>query len=195
MSNTENNSLAAAAESARIAKLDRMHTEIRELAEAISEVDNAVIPESVYIEYFLEYFRDPVKYADTPLRAKWTELAGNVYSEVDVLDVEGAVLFTVPGLLPQQYSKLTDTSIDYAEIIAKYRGLLRVSEVQAEQYLTTSLSTASSTVHADIAMHVARHNSIIARYDKLDTGVNPTVNTPVSHTKIASAVSPAILDL
>lgn len=57
------------------------------------------IPEDVFTNYFLPHFVNKVPIASQPtIIAEWIAIAGTPMSEVDVTDVSGDVLFTVPSL-------------------------------------------------------------------------------------------------
>lgn len=66
------------------------------------------LPEEIFVNYFLPYFKEPLndkskvseeilKRRDKMLR-EWIAIAGSLFSEVDIIDVAGKVLFTVPAL-------------------------------------------------------------------------------------------------
>lgn len=80
------------------AEVIRLTNDMDKIAE---ETPTSVIPEVVFTNYFLHFFFDmatgkgPV---NEGLLLKWLELSNGWYNEVNVIDNQGKILFTVPSL-------------------------------------------------------------------------------------------------
>jgi len=91
--------LQTVANEERAALNSRVNGELNVICDNIAESRaNAVLPEAVFVEYFLDYLRNPSVQPESTLMGKWIELAGGPYNEVDIINQEAAVLFTVPGV-------------------------------------------------------------------------------------------------
>ena len=160
--------LAAAAEMAKQNKLDRTAREIKQISKELKEsIANAVLPEKVFVEYFLDYFKDREKYADTPLLSKWVELAGGPYREVDIIDDNRNVLYTAPGAMMApmvDYENLNN--IDFSRIASNYNMKKNITAVQGTNYLNGILSMVPNNIHTDVNKYINRWIAIFNRYDK-----------------------------
>jgi hypothetical protein len=65
----------------------------------VTEAPKNKIPEDIFVNYFLPFFKGE-KIADRkqPVFAEWVSIAGSPTAAVDVIDKDGNVKITVPGL-------------------------------------------------------------------------------------------------
>ena len=65
----------------------------------VAKKENSRLPETIFQGYFLPYFsgREPIT-KDSKIMAEWISIAGTPMNEVDIIDEDDAVLFTVPSL-------------------------------------------------------------------------------------------------
>jgi len=191
MQNTPNN-LADIAET----EATRLETVTSEAIDEIDDllnasIEKAVIPEDVFVEYFLDYFRDPAGQKNTTLPSKWLELSGGPYNEVDVLDNKGNVAYTVPSLF---IAPTVDAGLiaryDFSDIAANYNMQMKITSTSAQNYLTSALSGVPEAIMTDARRHIAKLAAIFARYDisSADTGVNDSSNKVSVGTKPDSAM-------
>lgn len=66
----------------------------------VANVEKSKLPEAIFKEVFLPYFSGskPIP-PDVPVLAQWVSIAGTAMSEVEIIDENKEVLYTVPGLL------------------------------------------------------------------------------------------------
>jgi len=157
--------------------------------EAINEIDELltasiekeVLPEDIFVEYFLDYFRDPVSQANTTLPSKWLEVSGGPYSEVDILDKTGKVIYTVPSLF---ISATIDPEImanyNFSDIAANYNMTMKITSTAAQNYLNTALSGLPEAILTDTRRHIAKLSAIFARYDTADATPETATDTTVA---------------
>jgi len=178
MQNAPNN-LADIAET----EAKRLETVTNEAIDEIDEllnasIEKAVIPEDVFVEYFLDYFRDPAGQKNTTLPSKWLEISGGPYNEVDVLDNKGNVAYTVPSLFitPTVDARLI-ARYDFSDIAANYNMQMKITSTSAQNYLSSALSGVPDAVMTDARRHIAKLAAIFARYDTSDSGVTASDNS------------------
>lgn len=108
------------------------------------ETHKSTINEIVFVEMFLEFFYNFAKYkkiTDDKLLLKWFDLSGSPYNEVDVLDREGKVLFTVPPI----YAKSVVISDNlnngfFNNVTAEYHQNSRMTQEIANNQLVNRLA-------------------------------------------------------
>lgn len=101
----EDNALEEYANEIAQRQKDRISSDIIRLTNNIEQIaadaPKAVIPEIVFTNYFLNFFFNIATGqgdVNEGLMLKWLELANGWYNEVNVIDTQGNVLFTVPSL-------------------------------------------------------------------------------------------------
>lgn len=118
----------------RYNRLKQDAEEFKSLVEDAEKEKKSVIPEVVFQQYFLDYFKNLAlnkidkndEKSDVILK-KWIELAGGVYQEVDVLDTKGEVAFTVPAMCTRGTANIDllkdinfrDMAIDYHRQVSR----------------------------------------------------------------------------
>lgn len=144
----------------------------------VESITNPVLPEDVFIEYFLDYFRSPQEYDSPVLLYKWMELAGGPFGEVDIIDPDGVVLYTVPSI----YSTpdIDRSSMDkyrFDEISSKYAMVNKITSAKAADYLRTALSGISDNMSSDTKSHAMKWNAVLDRYSNKDGDESVSENT------------------
>ena len=144
------------------------------------------LPESIFVEYFLPYFKgevtDPVVAAD--LRKNWITLARHPMGEVNIINDQGEIIFTTPSIA---YTKMFDPT--KSDINGSFKDLLLMTNqinvsnpIRAKQYLENNMATKFKAMR--IKGHVLtkeelRWLEIFKRYDVKDK------NTPNSGNSVA----------
>jgi len=155
---------------------------------------NSVIPEMVFIEYFLDFFKYPAKHADSPLLSKWIELSGGPYNEVDVVNAEGKIIYTVPGAyMPPVANFEILSNYNFANIASNYQMKKKITSAQATNYISTILSTIPDLLRPNVEMYINRWASIFARYDVTKTTDAPKPKLP--KVPVASSIDTSILGI
>jgi len=160
--------------------LEGARTTIRELhTEVVVNRVNAVLPEAVFVEYFLDFFMHPSKYQNSPLLSKWVELAGGPYNSVDIISPTGTVLFTAPGaLINVAINYEVMNNINFSAVASMYNMKKKITTAQATNYIAAVLGSVDKNIHADTEAHIMKWAIIFDRYaDKSEAKQAP--KTPV----------------
>lgn len=170
------------------------HKEISNMEElAVQEIlggipKKNIIPEVVFKDYFLDHFKNMAKgtVEDTTLTSKWIHgIAGTPYSEVDVVDDAGNVLFTVPGVVKRanlNVHKANDVSI--LKITNHYSLERNRMEARGDQYLAHALNGVENILEKTTNEDTVRWKNIFDRYDpnKKVESKKESVNTKLNDT-------------
>jgi len=166
--------------------------------ELVTNISNAILPEAIFVEYFLDMFLHPEKHIESTLRSKWVELAGGYYNEVDVVGNDGNKIFTVPGLmLADAISHDSIKGYDFPSIASYYSMKKSITSAQATNYLSGILSGVADAVRPNVEAHIARWSTIFERYATPESDIVATVGKMAAPTKKRrkEKVSTSILDL
>ena len=147
--------------------------EEEELTELIGEIINpveekrlAVIPEEIFVEYFLDYFRDPNKDLSSPILQKWYELAQGPYNEVTVIDNNGNPLYVVPSVYPKIELSEDMNKISFSGIATEYN----LQSARLKSAGDAVLDNALKDIDKNLNIHVEENRrawaEIFMRYDK-----------------------------
>ena len=144
------------------------------------------LPESIFVEYFLPYFKgevtDPVAAAD--LRKNWITLARHPKGEVNIINDQGETIFTTPSIA---YTRMFDPT--KSDINGSFKDLLLMTNqinvsnpIRAKQYLENNMATKFNAMR--IKGHVLtkeeqRWLEIFKRYTVKDK------NTPTNSNSVA----------
>lgn len=127
---------------------------------------NMIIPEIIFKEHFLEFFYNMTKeQTDSPLALKWIELAGGAYNEVDVVDENGHVIYSVPSLFTRP--AVNDDvlgKMSFSSIAHTFQSKLERTEAEGINYLNRELSSLPKTIDANSEGDVNRWLNIFQRY-------------------------------
>jgi len=128
---------------------------------------NAIIPEVVFVEYFLEFFKNGAEGGvNTTLGLKWIELAGSPFSPVDVVDGEGNVRYTIPGLVARPDANSELNNINFSKIADNYILKSNRLVAEADNYLHTELSGIDKKVEGkNVDQAVNGWRKTLTRYD------------------------------
>jgi len=119
--------------------------------EIVMSHNNAKLPEDVFKEYFLDFFQNgDVDNINTPLMAKWIELSGSPYNEVDVYNNQGNVMYTVPPVLARPtIGDKPITNVDFSNIAGTYKLKANRLTQDADKYLNNKLNGLEKQVVSD----------------------------------------------
>jgi len=150
------------------------------ICDAIAEAKpNPVLPEAVFVEYFLDYLKNPAAQPESTLMSKWIELAGGPYNEVNIIDGSGNVLYAVPGIFAApniDYGSLGN--YNFSEIAANYNLKKKLTAAQATNYLGSILGGMDSSLHVNAQGIIMRWANIFSRYDTVEPA---TQQAPVAN--------------
>lgn len=164
-----------AAQAAHYATMNRDLDMIYFGAVTAYEQNLPVLPENIFVSYFLPYFAGqvaPVKHVPD-----WISIAGAPTQKVNIIDAAGAVLFTVPALLNTGHIQLLrpDGSLPFSSIISMANALKTQSPAQAQNLFINSMLERYRQVHNSDYMptDVERQwMEIFIRYNVTPVGVS-----------------------
>ena len=167
----ERNELKELAEAVNAVTVNNIKSEINNIYNAIEnnpeEDIKAKIPIQVFDTYFLPYFvEDFLQGRSTYLTSKWIELSGSPYKEVDVVDMNGNVILTVPGLyLRPNIENESLQKKNFSNIAETYRLKNKRLPSEATAYLLKELSDVPSMVEAEVTDDIKlKWSKIVNRY-------------------------------
>lgn len=133
---------------------------------------NARLPEFVFKEHFLDFFKNyrnltAKDKSESPLYAKWIELAGSEHNEVDIINEKGETIFTTPGLFAKptvDYKRARQIGVDDIASTASKRNR---TDVEQSNFITGKVtSIINGMITVDDTIDLNRWNKILKRYDK-----------------------------
>lgn len=149
----------------------------------------AKLPENVFVNVFLPYFRGDKKFSEHPnLLGNWYAIAGSIGSEVAIIDGKGQELYRVPpyvntrGIDPTHNSKRQDMS--FYDIDGISEGLARARPMEAMRFRAEKWDDKMDALTAgapDPASILGRWAEIFKRYDTLTQAgaTAPSASTPI----------------
>lgn len=137
------------------------------------------LPESLFVEHFLPYFsgdvNDPrVKGRD--VLTDWVSVAGTPMAEVDIIDEEQNVIFSVPALYDTNIINLVKpkTGNAIADIYQEYELRKVGVPVAANNFLTNALlDKTRQLTNVEQNKTTQRWDAIYARYNTKPSQVDP----------------------
>lgn len=98
------------------------------------------VPEQLFVNYFLPYFSGQIPASSAnPFFAQWVGIAGTPMTEVDVIDHQGRILFTVPALFNTSFISPERNGRSYSNIMLEYELRSTHIPVAATNFLANSL--------------------------------------------------------
>lgn len=155
---------------------------ISEIHESITATEKAMLPEVVFKEGFLEFFKDVGSHPNKDgLLLKWLELSGGIYNEVDVVDVKGDVVFTVPGICtPGTINEAISNNVSFGNIVTTFNNKLNRTEAEGINYLNGELNKLVGIV-GEGKDTTDRWVNVLTRYDdKTETQTNKDIATELN---------------
>lgn len=139
---------------------------INEIHSIVMEQDKAMIPEIVFKESFLEFFKDVNSHPNSNgLLLKWLELSGGVYNEVDVVNDKGDTVYTVPGICtPGSINEAIANNTAFDRIVTTFNNKLNRTEAEGVNYLNAELSKITNIVEEG-RDNTQKWVNILTRYD------------------------------
>jgi hypothetical protein len=136
---------------------------------------NYTFPEPLFRQHFLPFFSGQAKATREINFSVWIEkVAGGESRAVDVVDENGNVLFTVPGLHDQGGVELTKSGRGMTHVERQYVRLKEVSISDSQEFLASSLTSMHiAATTPDVARANAKAwNDIFRRYGLEDKIIN-----------------------
>lgn len=129
---------------------------------------NAQLPENIFVEYFLDFFRNyNTGNLNEPLNLKWVELSGSPYNSVDILNANGDIIYTVPPLMvhPDLEGKPIE-DFNFSKMVGEYKLRSNRLQTDADNYVHKQLDGLDKQITPPDMVDIQAHwNAIFARYD------------------------------
>jgi len=160
-----------------------MATDIRKAKENINEVYNEIVvenkpdhgelPESVFKDHFLDYFKNIEKAEDDTKLLKWIEVSGGPYNPTDLIDNNGDVVLTVPPIYGKpDVDDEALSNLQMHDVVAKFTNKASVLYASGISYLTTELSSIPENISSNASKDISGWKQVINHYDKDNKKVN-----------------------
>lgn len=160
----------------------RLGNDITTIAEEliVDSSKNVRLPEEVFVEYFLPVFASDkntfnINGQELPRShffKKWEELAGSKFSEVDIIDQDENVIYTVPPLYRRdlvENKKLED--INFKGIVYKTIKQSSIIPTLGLNYLSAEIAKLPAFIkNMETTDDIQRWVSIFKRYKKEEDG-------------------------
>lgn len=138
----------------------------------------AILPENVFVTYFLPFFSGtPLSQAmaNRNVISEWIGIAGTAMAEVDIVDINGQVLFTVPALFDTDMIEIASRSAgqSMSDVIHEYNLRKTGIPQAATNYLHGALNTLGNNMIRDSNHGVTiaqRWTMILQRYNLSPAG-------------------------
>lgn len=151
----------------------------------VVEKINAKLPEEIFVNYFLPYFSGLVPITKgSDVIANWIGISGTAMAEVDVIDVNGNTLFTVPALFDTDIINITKYAKGESleDIYSKHNLYMNNLPVIANKKLNDDLFIKSESViksSSNYDDNTIRWSNIFKRYNLLKE--NASTNKNITH--------------
>lgn len=173
-------------------------TRIHASLQTVDQQDAVRMSERVFVNIWLPFFagdENPTYPVDIQ---HWVNFSGSPYRAVQVVDTNGALLFTVPALFDR--TAVNPVSGDHRSVAHVVRSAEQYSGVhpmQGQRYLDAELTKRAliMKVPASVMANLETWNSIFARYGrppliKLDAAAAPGSKQPAADPDISYDVDP-----
>lgn len=124
----------------------------RAYEQLVEHKDRASIPEQVFVQYFLPYFRNPdsEENRESVILNKWLELSGGPYNEVNIINHKGEVLYEVPPVYHNDtvdLNILRENNVDLNYVGKAYDNMTVRSPEMGDSIINEGLGSLPKFVH------------------------------------------------
>lgn len=140
------------------------------------------LPEDLFVTYFLPLFAGLETHPDVNI-GRWVSIAGTPFAEVDIINPQGHVLFTIPPIFERNVIDTTkEVEMSIKQITSTYELLLNQSPHRALSFLEHGLEK------SDISKDLDKYRN--ANAEKMKPIFQRYNVTPAWETGSASTASP-----
>ena len=134
------------------------------------------VSEKIFIQYFLEPFSNfnSLK-ADSPDIARWIDLAGSFYGEVDIVDVQGVVICTCPGIYKPLEIDSNVNNIDFTNVAREFINKSNHFLASGTSYLHSALNYVGTNLHENTKDNINNWASILKYFKDKRDGIKPSL--------------------
>jgi len=134
------------------------------ILDPLGAIEKNKLPENVFVEYFLDFFKDPNKDLNSPILQQWLSIAGGPYNEVDILDHKGNIIYSVPSVYVETSIESDINNKDFQSIADEYNLKSNRLKSEADAFLSQALRGADDMVVFKTDENRKRWAMIFARY-------------------------------
>ena len=147
-----------------------------EIYNTIVNSTRAKISEKIFIDYFLEPFSSAKALAsDSPDLARWVDLAGGFFNEVDIVDEQNNVVCTCPPIMkPLKIDEQVD-NINFTNMAREYIHKTNHIKASGVNYLYGAINQIAHSMSPDTLDSINKWTSIINFYQDKINGKKPTI--------------------
>jgi len=145
-------------------------------------VVKATMNEDIFREHFIEVLVNGSDDPDDKRIDFWVNYAGDVYSEVDIIDIDGNVLYTTPGLFARATTN-DDSKIPFSEIANTYELKKDGLPGEVDKFMNSITDSIIDKLGIDKTDNTIRWNLIyyemydlLDKYMKFKNGETTTIN-------------------
>lgn len=145
-------------------------SQLNDIYDALNTQIRQQVPENIFVNYFLRYFAGMTPISENnKIISEWISIAGTPTSEVDIIDISGKVLYSVPSLYSTTCIDVNkssqSSSIDavYDEYALRNNNIPSAAQTFLNQALEQKLQDMSVT--PDITDDKRRWDDIFTRYN------------------------------
>lgn len=142
-----------------------------------AKADTAKLPESIFVEQFLPFFSGEQNVKDRKeFFSEWIGVAGSPMGEVNVINEEGNVLFSVPPMFDSSVIETAKRNLgeSFSDIYSQYKMHSNNLPVVGEKFLADAFEKKIGTTvkKSDVvSSNQERWNNILTRYGRKVGGV------------------------
>jgi hypothetical protein len=152
----------------RNSRLAQQIDDISSQLATVAVTDNARLSERHFTQIFLPFFAGDKTLMYPVDMTHWLNTAGGPYREVEVIDLTGTVLFTVPPIFDRAAINATSDGKPIAHVVATATQYARIHPIQGQAYLSAELTQRALVMKVPSAVmyHLEVWNKIFQRYGR-----------------------------
>jgi len=136
-------------------------------AEIVESDANVVMPERVFVDKFLHGLAGINSSESKSTIINWLNVAGSPFSGVDIVNDEGELVITTPGLFTRPNIDMGKTSdLKLTSMTEQYMQIKNVDGVRADNFATSKLSSLPSSISIEEKVDMAKWSNVFKHYDK-----------------------------
>ncbi len=141
------------------------------------------VSEEIFIKYFLEPFSNFNRLeVNSPEIARWIDIAGSFYGEVDIVDNQGTVICTCPGIYKPLAIDSNINNIDFTNVAREFINKSNHFLASGTHYLHSALNYVDTNLHENTKDTINTWATILKYFRDKRDGIKPTLavaNKPV----------------
>lgn len=134
------------------------------------------VSEEIFIKYFLEPFSNFNHLeVNSPEIARWIDIAGNFYGEVDIVDKHGGVICTCPSIYQPLQIDDELQNVNFTNMARDFINRSNHFAASGLNYLYGGLNYIGQSLHSDTENNVNKWASILQYFRAKANGTKPSL--------------------